>query len=283
MIKQRIANFISNISPKLYFQIAYYHHRKHLPNLANPKDLSEIWIKKVLDGKINDIYYLADKFLVRDYIEMKGLGHILTPLITSYTKSDQVNLSLLPNKFALKANYGAGMNIICTDKSLLNQEEIKIKVNKWLTGPSYSGFERHYNLIERRVICEEFIDDGTGGFPIDYKFICIKGKVNCILVCADREKGEADYLPYSKTWEPLYSYNKERSHNAKVTPCPSNLSEMLIIAERLAENLDLVRVDLYSNGEKVWFGEMTLTPAGCIFARWSQLALDEMGKYYFEH
>lgn len=47
------------------------------------------------------------------------------------------------------------------------------------------------------------------------------------------------------------------------------------MCKKLASGIDMVRVDLYSNGNKIWFGEMTLTPDGCIFRRWTQKAINE--------
>ena len=64
---------------------------------------------------------------------------------------------------------------------------------------------------------------------------------------------------------------------------PANLTQMLECAKKLASGIDMVRVDLYSNGNKIWFGEMTLTPDGCIFRRWTQKAINEMGEYYRTH
>lgn len=55
---------------------------------------------------------------------------------------------------------------------------------------------------------------------------------------------------------------------------------MLEIASALSAGIDLVRVDLYDTPQKIIFGEMTLTPAGCIFHNWSQKALDDMGDFY---
>lgn len=57
---------------------------------------------------------------------------------------------------------------------------------------------------------------------------------------------------------------------------------MIKCAESLASDIDLVRIDLYSNGSRIWFGEITLTPAGCIFHRWSNKALDKMGALYLK-
>lgn len=280
--KQRVLSLVGRNSSngKLSFVVSYLHNRKRLPNLKHPKDLSEIWIKRVLDGKVNELSYLADKYEVRKYVTEKGLGNILTPLIAVYESADEIDFDVLPERFALKANFGAGRNIICTDKLNLNKEECKEKVRAWLKPGQYSVAERHYNLIPKKFVCEEFIDDGTGGFPVDYKFMCIHGKVHCILGVSGREQGHGSYLPYTTDWQPLREYYRGNSTATELLPQPENLEEMIRVAEQLAEGIDLVRVDLYSNGSRIWFGEITLTPSGCIFHRWTQKALDEMGKIY---
>ncbi len=284
-LKSNILNLLGKLSDngKLAFKLSYFHNRGRLPRLNNPKNLSEIWIKYVIDGNVNKYAYMADKFAVRQYVENLGYGNILTPLIAVYDSADEIDITKLPERFALKANFGAGHNIICVDKAKLNQDEVKKQVKQWLEIKNYSESERHYNLIPKKIVCEEFIDDGSGGFPVDYKFMCIKGDVVCVLACSGRENGHATYLPYSIKWEPLYDYYRAIPKSIDLLPPPSNLQEMIAIASRLAKGIDLVRIDLYSNGTRIWFGEITLTPAGCIFHRWSDYALDELGKYYLTH
>ena len=270
------------VGARLAFTISYLHNRHRVPNLREPRDLSEIWIKRVLDGKVNDIYWLADKYAVRSYVEKKGLGSILTPLLGVYTNPEEIDFTVLPKRFALKANFGAGNNIICTDKEQLDIRHCLTEMKGWMKPSTYSFSEQHYNLIDKKIVCEEFIDDGSCGFPVDYKFMCIKGKVACVLGVSGREEGHGSYLPYSVVWETIPEYYRGTATASVPLHRPSNLEEMIRVAEKLAEGIDLVRVDLYSNGSRIWFGEMTLTPAGCIFHRWTQKALDEMGKIYRE-
>lgn len=278
-----ISRIISGFSQKTHFRIAYFHHRKRLPNLQSPKDLSELWIRRVLDGEINKYYKLADKYAVRDYVIGCGLGNILPALYGCFTKGSQFEINTLPEKFVLKANWGASMNIICIDKSKYNQETLRNQIDKWLSALNFNNFERHYNLIDRRIICEEFIDDGTGGFPFDYKFLCLKGEVKAILVCKGRETGHADYIPYDTGWNARMDYCITEPEAKDILPRPKNLDAMIDVAKKLSSGIDMVRVDLYSNGTKIWFGEMTLTPDGCIFRRWSRKAIDDMGEYYRTH
>lgn len=282
ILKSTVLNIFGRCSKngKGAFIVSYFHNRHCFPNLRHPKDLSEIWIKHVLDGKVNELSYLADKYAVRKYVEQKGLAKILTPLLGVYESVDEIDFDKLPDRFALKANFGAGNNIICTDKTKLDVEQCREKVQMWLKSGTYSVSERHYDKIPKKIVCEEFIDDGSGGFPVDYKFMCIHGKVHCILGVSGREEGHGSYMPYTLDWQPVRDYYRGKSTAIDLLPRPDNLGELISTAETLAGDIDLVRVDLYSNGSQIWFGEMTLTPSGCIFHRWTQKALDEMGKLY---
>lgn len=284
LIKKYILHFLGIISKngRLSFTISYINNRHRIPNFKKPKDISEIWIKRIIDGNINSLYYLADKHLVRQYVTEKGLAEILVRELGVYKSGDEINFDNLPERFALKANFGAGKNIICTDKNNLDIEYVKKQITSWFNIKKYSYSERHYNLIDKKVICEEFIDDGNGGFPIDYKFMCINGHVQCILACSGRETNQTYYLPYSTNWKPLYNYYKKVKEDNTLLKAPDNLSEMINVAETLSKGIELVRIDLYSNSKRIWFGEITLTPSGGIFHRWSNHAMEEMGKFYRE-
>lgn len=281
-LKSFLAKRFAKISSELFFKIAYFHNRRRFLNLSHPRDISEILIKQVIDGTVNQTYYLADKYLVRQYIESKGYSNLLTPLIGVYASPSDIDFSLLPEQFAIKMNYGAGMNIICKNKYELNPTLIKEQLNKWLHRESYSNAECHYNLIERKIIIEKFIDDGNGGFPTDYKFMCIHGKVFCILACCERETGKASYIPLDLNWNYIKEYDRY-NRASHLIPKPENLSEMISIAENLSKGFGVIRIDLFSNGHKIWFGEMTLTPSGCILHGWTQKALDEMGQFYHSY
>ena len=274
-----IVKLFGMMSPRLSLGVSYIHNRGRIPDFRHPKDLSELWVNKLLGGEINEMYYLADKYKVRDYVKEKGLGRILVPLLGVWNNAYDIDFDKLPARFALKLNYGAAMNIVTRDKSSLNQDEARSQLQEWLEQKkNYSYTERHYDLIDRKIVCEEFIEDEHGGFPYDYKIICIKGQPACVLACTGRLSGHANYSPYSVDWKPLPGYYK--SGVVEEIEPPHHLKEMLSVASKLAEGIDLVRVDLYDTKDHIYFGEMTLTPSGCIFHRWSNKAMDEMGALY---
>lgn len=75
-VKDMMAATVSSLSPSLFFRIAYIHNCHRWPNFRQPRDLSEIWIKYLLDGQPAKLYALADKYLVRDYVK-KCFGGVI--------------------------------------------------------------------------------------------------------------------------------------------------------------------------------------------------------------
>ena len=60
---------------------------------------------------------------------------------------------------------------------------------------------------------------------------------------------------------------------------PEQLEEMCTMAEKLAEGIPFVRIDLYTVEHKVYFGEMTFTPATGVLFHFNDAFLMEEGKY----
>jgi len=125
--------FLTYISPKTNNQIRYreiYH--KSLP-LHDPITFEE----KLLYLKLNDynnnqlVKRCADKLAVREYVKECGFDNILNKLYAVYESANDIQWNELPNQFVLKWNFGAGMNIICKDKSCLQYKETVKQMNKW--------------------------------------------------------------------------------------------------------------------------------------------------------
>ena len=277
--KAIMARFISRLSPRAFFTIAYIHNRWRIPNFSRPKDLSEIWIRKILSGEINRLAWLADKYAVREYVQAKGLGNTLIPLLGFWDNAEDFKdaWETLPQSFALKMNFGAGMNIVVRDKAAFKASEVKEQLSRWLQKTTFSFSEGHYDTIPRKIMVEALLTDGDGPL-VDYKFICLHGEPVCCLVCVNRGEDSEEHVPYSVDWQPLYAW--KRGGTFPRVERPAMLEEMLLAARALAKEIDLCRIDLYNVQDKIYFGEITLTPAGAIFHNWSQKALDELGEMF---
>ena len=215
---------------------------------------------------------LADKVKVREYVTAKKLGYILPDCYGVWENASNINFDNLPTKFAIKTNHGCGNHIICTDKDTLDKEAAVISLNKTLS-QVYDITQPHYKHIKPLVFAEEYIDDGTGSLPVDYKFMCVKGNPVCILVCSEREGLNAIKQTYSTNWDLL----KWTTHYVETEmPRPVHLKEMLEIAKKLSADFDFVRVDLYDCKDRVLFGELTFTPAQGILQTFTLEALEKM-------
>lgn len=267
-IGKKTFELITKISPILSCKLLFFIRVKKWPNLRNPKTLNEktTWLKMYKYRNDKLVSKCSDKYLVREYVSEKGYSKILNELYGAYDKFSDIDISKLPNKFVIKCTHGCAYNVICRDKKKFNYEETQKKVNSWMNEKyGYVSTELHYLNIKPRIIVEKYISDMDSLFPTDYKFYCFNGKVKYILVCSERKinkKHSYKHNYYDVNWNPLYIEKKKYTNYDKVKK-PTNLKEMLEISESLSKEFPFVRVDLYNNGGKIIFGELTFTPTCC--------------------
>lgn len=234
-------------------------------NLSNPRTYNEkVQWSKVFDSTPIKTR-LADKYLVRDWVEERIGSEYLIPLLGAWDSFDEIDFDSLPDRFVLKCNHGCAYNLIVKDKSKLDMEDARRKITMWM-GENFAfkaGLELHYAAIPHKIIAEEFIENvGSGdGDLYDYKFWCFDGKVKYIQFLSERNTNGLKMAFYDLDWkkqEFVYSFPLD----TKDMPRPENLDEMIAVAEKLAAGFNHVRVDLYRMDDgKLYFGEMTFTSA----------------------
>ena len=149
------------ISPKLNTKMRYKAAFGKELNLDNPKTLNEklLWLKLNNYSKDPLVIQCADKYRVREYIKDCGCGDILNELYGVYDSADEIPWEDLPNKFVLKWNFGAGMNIVCTDKSQMRRDEVIRQMKKWGRNKYWLPYsEMQYKYIPQKIICERLIN-----------------------------------------------------------------------------------------------------------------------------
>jgi hypothetical protein len=179
----------------------------------------------------------------------------------------------LPRQFVVKPTHGSGWVRVVLDKATLDVDELLNACSGWLTTNYYDRTrERQYRTITPRIMVEEFIDDGSGAAPMDYKFFTFHGKVQLIQIDGSRFTNHRCAL-YDRHWRDTGAGVQLDRFDGPVRE-PPNLELLLQAAETLGAGLDFVRVDLYDVGNRIYFGEMTATPGGG-FARFNPQAMDE--------
>jgi len=257
LLRRLLNNY--KITQKLYLNYTYYKSHKRLLNLADPQTFTEKiqWAK--INGNLEELWEFVDKFEVRNFVRKKIGEKYLIPLISLYNRGDELILNELPNRFILKATHSAGQNLIVIDKSVEDETKLNKIINQWLkTNYYHLTGESNYKHIKPRVVAEELITS-KGGLK-DYKFYCFYGEVIFVQVISDRSNGQRiDY--FDKEWE-LLDLSSSLYKNSDSPPVkPNNFEEMLKVANELSSIFSFVRVDLYNADGKIYFGELTFTPA----------------------
>lgn len=263
---------------------AYIRFKRKL-NLKHPASLADkvAYIELHCSTKLKE--FCTDKLKVREYVSRKGFNQILVPTYGSiYTQFEQINFDLLPSKFVIKATHGCRMNLVVSDKETLDMIKTKKMVNQWLkTTYGKASLEPHYENIPHRIYVEKYL--GSMEEMVDYKIHCMNGVPYFILVCSNRKSEENQPIQvtldvFDVKWNKLEVLVKHFSQDStrKILNRPACLDEMLEISKKLSSDFDFVRVDLYEVAGKVYFSELTFSPAACVFPNFSLPFLDEMGK-----
>ncbi|ENO16888.1 hypothetical protein J057_01750 [Marinobacter nanhaiticus D15-8W] len=127
------------------------------------------------------------------------------------------------------------------------------RMARWFDSNYYNWTrEANYRPLKPKVIVEPYIFGGES--CEDYKIFCVNGEPKMIWVDLDRQ-GAPRRNFYTTDWELLPVSMVYRQ--GKDIPKPANLTEMLDVARQLSRDFSMIRVDLYSNGEKLLVGELT--------------------------
>ncbi|RSK33699.1 ATP-grasp fold amidoligase family protein [Bhargavaea beijingensis] len=266
--KKKFLSTLSMISPVLNTNITYWYHFKKLPNLKEPRTLNEKlqWLK--LNTYADDplTKQCSDKFAVRDYLIENGHEDKLNELIAVYDSVEEIKWGDLPNKFALKLNFGSQFNIICPNKDLLNIKEAEKKLKKWWKSKFHLIYsEMQYKGTKKKIIVEKYLQPKQGVLPEDYKFYCFNGKAEYVMVCVNRDKGKPEFYFFDRDWKlaRLNNWGKE-APNDFTLPKPPQIDEAFSLADQLSTPFPFVRVDFYIIDGKIIFGELTFTPSGAV-------------------
>ena len=216
------------------------------------------WLK--LYGNLEKYSNYVDKYKVREYIRKTIGEEYLIPLINVYNNTNEIDYTKLPNEFVMKLNHGSGYNLIIKDLQKENTDKINKQLEKWLKEDYYKiKKEYQYKNVKKKIICEKLIQDASGDL-LDYKFFFFYYKTEFVKVDFERFK-EHKVNFYDKNWNLLNIKEKGWENYKKNCEKPKNFDEMLKVAEKLAKKFQFVRVDLYNVDGKIYFGELTFTPA----------------------
>jgi len=243
------------------------------PRLMRPRTFNERVLRRKVFDRRPLLAQFADKYAVRQYVARRLTCDILPKLYCVTDNPAAIPFAHLPDRFVVKPTHGSGWVRVVLDKAALDIQELLNTCDTWLATNYYDFMrEQQYRQIPPRIMVEEFIDDGTGAAPTDYKFYVFHGRVHLIQIDGSRFTRHQCAL-YDRHWRDTGA-RVQLQQFASLLREPVNLRLMLQTAEELGAGMDFVRVDLYDIGSRIYFGEMTATP-GAGLARFEPRAMDE--------
>jgi len=258
------------------------HYRKKFgsyPNLFRPKSFGEKmqWRKLFDNNALFTVF--SDKYEVRSYVEERGFGEHLVPVLWVGDDLEQLHLHALSPPFVIKSTHGWHQTIIVRD-SEFDAEAIKTEIGGWLKHCHGSNeVEPGYLKVPRRIIVEKLLMSTDGRPPNEYKLFVFDGVVQVINRIVTEHDRSAHSSFHRKNWERL-AWRGHRNPLEGNAPQPENLQTMIDIAEGLGRGLDHVRVDLYDCDGRIYVGEITIYS----WSGWNNLkpetADTELGSYW---
>ena len=256
-------NIIKALSKRKYVELQYKYITGHKLNLNNPIRYTEKlqYLRLYTYPKNKEVIRCAGRVGVRDYLKELGLEEYLIKIYGIFNSYDDIDFSKLPNQFVMKCTHGSGMNFICYDKEKIDHKSLKKKFNCWLkTNYGKKTVEMHYSPIKPQIIIEELMLE-NGKLPTEYKIHVFNGVAKYLYVVTSRNV-DIRYNNYYIDWTPFdgaqFNGWKKTVYPLEI---PENFKNMVVLSENLAKIFPFVRVDLYTINGKIYFSEMTFTPA----------------------
>ncbi len=254
---------VGKISPVLYVKLQYRYLTHRKLNLRNPvrytEKLQHLRLYEYPNSTL--VKKAASRLGGREYVEECGYGSNLIPLLGVYPSFEEIDFSALPSAFVLKCNHASGFNAIVFDKNIIDKADLARKFHHYLaTDYGKKTVEPHYIGMKRLIEAEPLLLE-KGHLPTEYKIHCFNGKAKNLYVVRGRGK-DIRYDQLYIDWSPFDESQFNGWRKGDVPPVrPENFPEMVEMAETLAKPFPFVRVDLYSIDGKVYFSELTFTPA----------------------
>ena len=253
-------NFMPDTS---YLKLYYWARTGKKLNLKKPQTFNEKlqWIK--LYDRKPEYTMMVDKYEVKKYIADTIGEKYVIPTLGVWDSFNDIDFDSLPQQFVLKCTHDSGGLVICKDKSKLDMNETKTKIENSLKRNYYKhGREWPYKNVRKRIIAEEYIKPFSGELN-DYKIFCFNGKAEITLVCSERfSRGGLKEDFFDKKWNHLDMRRIAHSNSEYKISSPRKYELMLKLAETLSENIPFIRCDFYETEDKIYFGELTFFPAG---------------------
>ncbi len=243
----------NNFGDKIFSLIHFYITFRQLPNQKKLLRNYLFKLKHSYEGYNPLRAYITDKAFVKDYVKAK-IGDVYNvPTIKVLSSLDEAKDFNFPQRCCIKPTHLSGAVILRE-----NDEKIDFSViEKWFITNRYElTRQKHLRYLKPKLIVEPLIFNTTKN--LDYKFFCYKGKAKFLQIDIDRRSNHTR-LYYDRDWN-KQGFSIIHPMSSKNIDKPVNFELMLSVADKLSRDFEFIRVDLYTNGKKIYLGELSNFP-----------------------
>jgi len=235
-----------------YFKVDRFH---RLPDPANPRTMNEKYFWRKIFDRSPEFTEISDKLRIRDWLAENQVNIDSPPVIWTGTDPARIPEELLASGIVVKANHGSGTNVILrvapTDRKAFDR-----RMRRYLRKPQgRKRLEWAYFGISRKIMVERLVPNVSTEFKV-YTF---GDRIERLVIIYDRFSAEvADvWLPNGQGGWALFEGAAAVAKRAN-RPLPENTEAALQISRQIGGHFDHMRVDLISDGRKLWFSELTI-------------------------
>ncbi|VDG20455.1 hypothetical protein MUDAN_BIHEEGNE_02064 [Lactiplantibacillus mudanjiangensis] len=205
-----------------------------------------------------DISKYVDKVSARKYVSQCGLDSILTTQYGVFHMPDEMKFSELIYPCVVKISNGWNENIYLYKEPSSSEKEILRKQLRKDMKRKFGAYtaESQYVAKNSSILCEEYLGDS----PIEVKVYTLNGVPLMYEMDTNRKKAlRRDFFSLDNKNIPVtFGYPNSE---IPVPICSQLLNQILSYAMSLSKRFAQVRVDFIITQNKIYFSELTFTPA----------------------
>ena len=224
----------------------------HGRNPTKEMIFNDILYNLKVSDEINDPLrvFISDKEYLKIFVKATIGDEYNVPTLGIINAIEDVDIYEFPDKSIIKPTHLSGKVILNTGENKIDREDIKgwFKINYYETWR-----ENNYRNLRPKIIIEPILFNDIN--LNDYKFFCYKGKVKLIQVDLDRRTNHTR-LFFDKNWTKK-DFSIGYPISSQSLKKPLNLDHMISKVEVMAKYYEFIRIDLYTNEEKCYIGEIT--------------------------
>lgn len=258
--KNKLVSLLRFIPDEPYLRLMYRIRMGKKLNLRNPQTFNEKlqWLK--LHDR-NPIYTtMVDKYEAKKYVSSIIGEEYIIPTLGVWDRFEDIDFDTLPNQFVLKCTHDSGGLVICRNKTSLDIEAARKKINASLkTNFFWVGREWPYKNVKPRIIAEEYMEDEREHELRDYKFFAFDGVAKALFIATDRgdESIDTKFDFFDMNFVHL-DFTNGHPNADQLPHKPETFEKMRALTEKLSKGIPQARIDFYEVNGRAYFGEITL-------------------------